>query len=189
MKITHLVSINMVSSISAKVHNQSFRKDRKTPYIVHPARVAALVAHFGGNHIAIIAAWIHDVFEDCDSESCKETNVAIENLPLRQDERKKIKDILIALTKKSNLPKNEQMTDSLDRILVSPPEAILIKICDRIDNLIDAKNADKEFIIKYYKEAKNIAEILEEKAIDSGYKKGLDCLNQIIKDYYNENSK
>jgi guanosine-3',5'-bis(diphosphate) 3'-pyrophosphohydrolase len=184
MNINHLISINIVSSTAARAHDRTFRKDGNTPYIVHPARVATLVEHFGGNHIAIIVAWVHDVFEDCNSEVCEEVEEIIHKLPLQIGEIAKIHAIITALTKRSNIPKDERMRESLDRILVSPQEAVLIKICDRIDNLIDAQSRDKEFNDKYYKEAEVIGSILGDKAINSGYSNALESLWTVIRDYY-----
>lgn len=55
--------------IAAKAATEALRGqtrgDNKTPFIVHPKRVAACVAQFGGNHIGVIAAWLHDVMEEC----------------------------------------------------------------------------------------------------------------------------
>jgi len=60
-----LLAITSAADHAAGAHKGQFRKDRRTPYIIHPARVAALVGMFGGTHIAIIAAWLHDIYEDC----------------------------------------------------------------------------------------------------------------------------
>jgi guanosine-3',5'-bis(diphosphate) 3'-pyrophosphohydrolase len=184
MKINHLISINIVSAAAARAHDQKFRKDGNTPYIVHPARVATLAKHFGGDHIAIIAAWVHDVFEDCNSDICNEVKSIIHKLPLQREDIAKIHEVITALTKKNDIPKDEQMTESLNRILNAPQEAVLIKICDRIDNLIDAQGRDKEFKIKYYKEAEVIGKILGTKAINSGYSTALESLWIIIREYY-----
>jgi (p)ppGpp synthase/HD superfamily hydrolase len=58
-------AIHLAKTAATKAHQNQFRKDGKTPYIVHPERVADRVKSFGGNHIGIIAAWLHDVMEDC----------------------------------------------------------------------------------------------------------------------------
>jgi len=63
MEHIHLAAIQSASRIAAQAHAGMTRKDGTTPYIVHPARVAALVGHCGGNHMAIISAWLHDIFE------------------------------------------------------------------------------------------------------------------------------
>jgi guanosine-3',5'-bis(diphosphate) 3'-pyrophosphohydrolase len=180
MELNQLTSINIVSASAAGAHNGMTRKDKNTPYIVHPARVANLVTYFGGDHIAIISAWVHDVFEDCDSRTITEVRKTINLLPLPITERRKIHKIAAALTKNSNLPKDQRMADSLNRILKAPDEAILIKICDRIDNLIDAQTRDKEFKDKYGNEAKLIARTLSKVARDAGYSNALKELEKII---------
>ncbi len=50
-----LLAIKTAADHAARAHKGQFRKDRRTPYIIHPARVAALVGMFGGTHIAIIS--------------------------------------------------------------------------------------------------------------------------------------
>ena len=58
-------AIEIAAKAASEAHRGQTRKDKKTPFIVHPERVAKCVAHYGGNHIGIIAAWLHDVVEDC----------------------------------------------------------------------------------------------------------------------------
>ncbi|TAE66160.1 MAG: bifunctional (p)ppGpp synthetase/guanosine-3',5'-bis(diphosphate) 3'-pyrophosphohydrolase, partial [Bacteroidetes bacterium] len=48
---------------------------------------------------------------------------------------KKVADGVLALTKNEKLPKETQMIDSLQRILLQPKEIRVVKMCDRIDNL------------------------------------------------------
>ena len=45
-------------------HQGQVRKYTGQPYIVHPARVAKLIADNGGTENQIIAAWLHDTLED-----------------------------------------------------------------------------------------------------------------------------
>lgn len=40
-----------------------------------------------------------------------------------------------ALTKDGRMPKDRQLADSLDRILLQPPEVGLVKLADRVANL------------------------------------------------------
>jgi len=86
MTSTHLHAIKAAKTAATRAHRGQFRKDGRTPYITHPERVAKRVKFFGGNHIAIIAAWLHDVMEDCDGgeQIVKET---LAELPLPQAEQ------------------------------------------------------------------------------------------------------
>jgi len=94
MNSDHLAAIHIVSSEVARAHAGQYRKDGVTPYIVHPARVASLTAYLGGNHIAILSAWLHDVFEDCDAESCSRARNIIDALPLPSDDIQKSMTLL-----------------------------------------------------------------------------------------------
>jgi len=181
MDRTHLAAIRIGSSEAARAHAGYFRKDGVTPFIVHPARVASLAAHFDGNHIAIISAWLHDVFEDCEAESCVHARHTIDTLPLPADDIQKIHAITAALTKNPDLPKEERIPDSLERILKAPREAVLVKICDRIDNLIDADFQGEEFRAFYYGKSNLIADTLRDAALSAGYRKAIDTLTGILK--------
>jgi (p)ppGpp synthase/HD superfamily hydrolase len=129
-------AIHKAATIAAQAHDGQFRKDKKTPAIAHPARVAGLVAAFGGGYHEIVAAWLHDVIEDTKHG---ETAVAygLSSLRLPGDDAITIYQIITALTKDRSLPEDDQLLDSLERILEAPPGATLVKICDRIDNVLD----------------------------------------------------
>lgn len=180
MDQSHLAAIRIVSSDVARAHAGQYRKDGVTPYIVHPARVASLVSSFGGNHIALLSAWLHDVFEDCEEESCTRARNTIDTLPLPAADIRKIRAITAALTKNPGLPKEERIPDSLDRILQVPPEAILVKICDRIDNLVDADFRDEEFRISYYRKSHLVADTLRAAAVSAGYHEAIGTLDRIL---------
>jgi len=154
--------------------------DRGILYHV-PQRDHHLAAHFGGNHIAILSAWLHDVFEDCDGGACSPTTNAIDTLPLPADDIRKIHAITAALTKNPDLVKEERIPDSLERIIKSLREAVLVKICDRIDNLIDADFHGEEFRVSYYRKSNLIADTLRDAAITAGYREAIDTLTGILK--------
>ncbi|MEM2124123.1 MAG: HD domain-containing protein [Methanolinea sp.] len=118
-----LSAIHLAAGIAARAHAGQARKDGITPYIVHPARVATLAARFGGDHVAIVSAWLHDVFEDCAPGACAAARKEIGALPLPEGEARAVMAIVEALTKDPSLPKEVQIPDSLDRILAAPPQA------------------------------------------------------------------
>ena len=74
--------IKTAADHASRAHKGQLRKDRRTPYITHPARVAGLVAMFHGSHVAIISAWLHDVYEDCTPYWITQTDEFIAALPL-----------------------------------------------------------------------------------------------------------
>ncbi|MEK6978861.1 MAG: HD domain-containing protein [Candidatus Micrarchaeota archaeon] len=64
MTISSLSIIRKAIKLSSEVHANQFRRDGKTPYFIHPKRVARLVAESGGNEQQIVLAYLHDVIEN-----------------------------------------------------------------------------------------------------------------------------
>jgi len=67
-----------------------------------------------------------------------------------------------ALTKNRELAKRNRMLDSIERILMEPPEIAMVKMADRICNLQEPPDhwfEDK--IVEYYEEAKVIYQALK----------------------------
>ena len=117
-------------------------------YINHPAAVAmevmhALCAHphYDGN-LALQCALLHDTLED--------TEVSYSDLSLLFT--KAVADGVQALSKNTQLPKAEQMRDSLARIQQQPYEVWLVKLADRINNLQYAPPYWSEAKIQAYKD-------------------------------------
>lgn len=175
-----LLVIKSAADHASRAHRGQFRKDRKTPYITHPARVAGLVGIFNGSHVAIVAAWLHDVYEDCSPEWVVKTDKLIDSLLLPPDERREIAAIVDALTKKNTIPKKaDRLSDSLRRILDAPPEATLVKLCDRIDNILDSADRNGGFTRHYLASTDELIETLSVRASLNGYETALDILVQI----------
>jgi (p)ppGpp synthase/HD superfamily hydrolase len=175
-----LLVIKTAADHASRAHKGQLRKDRRTPYITHPARVAGLVGTFNGSHVAIIAAWLHDVYEDCSADWLIQTDKLVADLPLPSDERLEIAAIVDAMTKKNTIPgKADRLTDSLDRILDAPPEATLVKLCDRIDNLLDSADRNGGFTKRYLASTDEVIDKLSVRASLYGYDVPLDILVQI----------
>jgi (p)ppGpp synthase/HD superfamily hydrolase len=175
-----LLAIKTAADHAARAHKGQFRKDRRTPYIIHPARVAAFVGMSGGTHVAIIAAWLHDIYEDCSPEWIAQTEEFIAALPFSDDERNDIAAIVDAVTKKNTIQgKAARLSDSIGRILDAPPEATLVKICDRIDNFLDSSLRGGQFRKRYLASTDEIIERLSTRAELYGYNKALTTLVEI----------
>jgi (p)ppGpp synthase/HD superfamily hydrolase len=175
-----LLAIKNAADHAARAHKGQFRKDRRTPYIIHPARVAALVGMFGGTHVAIIAAWLHDIYEDCTPEWIALTQGFIAHLPFSDDERNDINAMVDALTKKNTIRgKAARLSDSIGRILDAPPEATLIKLCDRIDNFVDSSPRCGQVRKRYLTSTDEIIDRLSTRAQLYGYTNALTTLREI----------
>jgi (p)ppGpp synthase/HD superfamily hydrolase len=175
--VLHMAVIKAAADHASQAHNGQLRKDRHTPYITHPARVAALVGMLGGSHVAVISAWLHDVYEDCTPVWIKQTDGFIAGLPLPDDDKADIASIVDALTKKNMIKgKSARLSNSLDRILDAPPEATLVKLSDRIDNLLDSADRNGGFTKRYLASTDEVIGKLEVRASYYGFESALKLL-------------
>ncbi len=116
---------------ASKAHNGQLVPSSDIPYINHIGLVAmeamAVIANGGVENpdLLIECALLHDTIEDTEitySDIENEFGIAVA-------------DGVLALTKNSELPKSEQMLDSLARIRLQPKEIWMVKMSDRITNL------------------------------------------------------
>ena len=126
--------------------NKNIRKTSGIPYIVHPVRIASILRAVGFNEYKdeeiMIAALFHDLLED----------TKLESDDLEQIYGAKITSIVNELTK----PEDGDKEKWLKTFETASNEAKIIKIADRIDNLLDAKGWAKERIKNYAEQAKLI---------------------------------
>lgn len=124
------------------------------PYIVHPIRVAGLVQCKG--MVAIEAALLHDVIEDCD--------VTYDDLAFTFNVE--VADLVRELTNTSKERKgfNRMQRKALDREHISKasPLAKTIKCADRYDNLRNIAWAPKDFAKTYLLESFALLEVLKD---------------------------
>jgi myo-inositol-1(or 4)-monophosphatase len=183
MTSVHKQAIKIAADAATHAHRGQFRKDRKTPYIIHPRRVAERVKFFGGDHIGIIAAWLHDVMEDCEGgEGC--IRDALQRMGLPRHERDEIFAIVSALTKNPAINvKSERLADTLERINQAPSQAILVKLCDRMDNVTDAQDRGPAFLKMYLALTDQLIVALSDGAMKNGYVRALETLKALRRTY------
>jgi len=141
-----------------------FEKEQKVagtdlPYVVHLSNVAMEIIIAASNSdnfnlgFAVQVALLHDTIEDTSTDFGElENKFGIE-----------IATAVSALTKNSDIPKEQQMQDSLTRIKKLQAEVWAIKLADRITNLQPPPpHWDKEKKIKYQKEARIILSELKD---------------------------
>ena len=130
------------ATIAHNAHKGQFRKyGWKLPYIIHPIRVAGMTTiYYPKNAEMIAAAWLHDVLEDTQYSTLKE------------DFGEKIYELVCELTNPSKgltLPRHQRKTLDREHIKNISREAKIIKLIDRIDNLLDVVEGPKDFIELY----------------------------------------
>lgn len=142
---------------AAAKHNAQRLPGHHLPYLVHVVSVAAEViavlaaAEVASPDLAITCALLHDTVED--------TGTSLDEI--RTSFGEPVAAGVAALTKNAQLPKAEQMADSLRRIREQPPEVAMVKLADRITNLAAPPHYwSKEKCAAYRAEAGAIADAL-----------------------------
>ena len=80
---------------------------------------------------------------------------------------------------------SDRLADTLDRVNHAPPQAVLGKLYDRIENLTDARDQDEKFLSVYLPLSDMLIDTLAENAIKSGYRNALETLKGIRADFCN----
>jgi (p)ppGpp synthase/HD superfamily hydrolase len=144
-------NVRWVVALAAKrasdAHRGQTRKGSGDPFFVHPDRVAKAVGKYVSPE-AIAAAYLHDVVEDTD---CWD----LSSFPSR------VRELVRRLTKCPAETKESMICrigNSMDH------EAILIKVADRTDNLLDSVSFGNSWVRKYARGA----HYLHQKACDAG---------------------
>ncbi len=148
-----------ILNFAAHAHGEQ-KTPNGLPYLAHITCVAMEVINAceksnldeEKSNLAISCALLHDVIEDA--------NVTYDELYVKFGE--KVANGVEALTKDKTLTsKQEQMKDSIERLLTLPYEIQMVKLADRITNLgTPPKHWDSEKIKKYQKEASLILSCL-----------------------------
>lgn len=127
------------------------------PYVVHVAQVAMevmgalMMEHVDDPDLALQCALLHDVVED----------TAISVSVIENKFGRNVASGVLALSKDATLPKIDAMPDSLTRIRKEPREVWMVKLADRISNLMPPPphwNAAR--CAEYQEEARLILETL-----------------------------
>lgn len=158
MEVQNLYQKTLIFATSKHMEKGQKVPGTNLPYLVHLSNVAMEIIIAASNSdnfnlgFAVQVALLHDIIED--------TSTKVEEL-----ENKFGTDIaqaVSALTKNSNLPKVEQMQDSLSRIKELQPEVWAVKLADRITNLQPPPPYwDNQKKINYQNEARTILKELK----------------------------
>ena len=119
--------IELSKNYCIQSHRGVYRNDG-SHYYEHPIRVGDMVSDYTADEDVIISAYLHDVLEHGDG-----TESEIKNLF-----NERVLDIVKELTNDLELIKIKGKKDYLiHKINNMSNESLLIKLCDRYDNLVD----------------------------------------------------
>ena len=79
--------------------------------------------------------------------------------------------------------KSERLADTLERINQAPPQAILVKLCDRMDNVTDARDLGENFLSNYLTLTDQLIVALSDGAMNYGYIRALETLKALRRKY------
>ena len=132
------------------------RNSHDIPYVIHPLRITLILKSVGfsefKNQDLMIAALLHDLIEDTDTTFEEIKNKFNENIALIVSELSKPKDL--------------EKTKWLETFSNASKDAKLIKMADRIDNLMDMTQWPLERQKSYAEQGK----IILEKCGNANYK-------------------
>ena len=150
-------------ALAYEAHDGQKRKYSDEDYIVHPSEVARWVAvvalRLGWDAEKTIrvfcAAFLHDVFEDCphitEERMVAEVGWDVVNL---------VKEVTNP-SKGVKAPRAVRKQMDRDHLAVISQDAKIIKLIDRICNLKDIKQGDKDFIPLYVSESRALLNVLK----------------------------
>ena len=170
---------NKALEFAREKHKGQMRKNN-TPveYITHPINVANLVKKYANNaeniDDLVSSAYLHDTLED--------TNTTYEELICNFGNI--ISNLVKELTNNDVLKKEMGKTKYLSMKMANMSEnALIIKLCDRLDNVSSLYDTNKAFIDKYLRETISILNyIINNRSLNSIH---LNIINDINKEVNN----
>lgn len=135
------------------MHDGQYRKDG-TEYINHPIRVANYVSAFKSTlnmDVLLASAYLHDTLEDTDATYY---DIVSKFGP-------QVASLVLELTTDEDIKKLLGKTKYLEIKMKNMSSwALVIKLCDRLDNVSDLANSDEAFRNRYVKETIEILDYL-----------------------------
>ena len=182
-RITDITSIREAYNYANNLHSGVKRKSGED-YIVHPLRVAKIVAEWGFDDDVVCAALLHDVLEDC-----KEKGASYEALAkIFNDNIASMVDTVTALDESEHPDLLKADLDRLSDIRLQKlmtVKALFVKAADRIDNLKTIGVMEKE---KQIKKASHTRRIIIPMLRDEGALHIIDILEELCFKVENENT-
>jgi (p)ppGpp synthase/HD superfamily hydrolase len=153
--------IRNAARLAHRCHKGQTRRSGK-PYIEHPHRVADMVMLLDIEtpiitDAMIAAAWLHDVYEDCDI-----TPLELIEATQSPAVNKYVRELTNVYTKEAYplMNRRGRKTAEARRLAEVSPQAQIIKLCDRIDNLKTITRKGRKAALFYCAESEILASAL-----------------------------
>ncbi len=116
--------IEKAMRIAARAHEGQKRKEIDLPYITHPFMVALKLQKHGFSDIVIVAALVHDVFEDSSFPREK----------LKEELGEEVLSLMLPLTHDDSLSWEDKKQKYIDTVRAASDEVKAISTADKIHN-------------------------------------------------------
>ncbi|MFA6408218.1 MAG: HD domain-containing protein [Candidatus Paceibacterota bacterium] len=120
-------------AFAVRAHEGQMRKEAPTPYIVHPVRVAILLARYGFSDEVVAAGLVHDVVED--------TNISLEDI--RRELGGAVAELVAPVTHDDTLSWIEKKKAYIESVREANDEVKAIATADKIANAESLLGAHK----------------------------------------------
>lgn len=148
--------IERAKKLSEKAHKNQIRRFDRSPYFVHPEKVAKIVIdNKESKHIVelVSAAYLHDVIEDA--------GISFEYLLDKFGYM--VASIILEVTNESSLMRRYGKKYYMSKkVLTLTNYGLVVKLSDRLDNVSDLQLADSDFRTRYTDETKYVIQVLED---------------------------
>ncbi len=152
--------LQKVRDFADRAHGDQMRKYAPDRYIVHPIRVMEICENYTQELPALVAALLHDVLEDTNTE--KTEILEFLNTVMEPEEANRALRLVIELTDvyvKSDYPewnRDKRKGKEAERLSKVSATAQTIKYADILDNSNEITKYDPHFAPKYLKEVKHV---------------------------------
>lgn len=149
--------------VAMLAHLGQTRADRKTPYVLHPLRVATIVMSVNipegvSRLVAVLVAILHDVLEDSGKGRGSTKYSPQDMLDLFGEE---VASVVLELTQDGSLPHAERRARMIAHCATMSRTAKLVKLADRLDNMRDMAHMPQDFVKRYCSEARQMLSAME----------------------------
>jgi (p)ppGpp synthase/HD superfamily hydrolase len=171
-----------------ELHKDQVRKFINKPYFdAHVQKVNGTTKQYTTDEDLLCAALLHDTIEDCFKDKWEGYSI------IKEKFGKRVADLVLELTSDEGEMKHRYEGSKRDYLIYKmthmSDDALIIKLCDRLQNISDAFTASEKFRNNYFNETSAIVEAIESdrnltdihKRILTDIKAKLDNISSIFK--------
>lgn len=171
-----------------ELHKDQVRKFINKPYFdAHVQKVNGTAKQYTTDEDLLCAALLHDTIEDCFNDKWEGYSI------IKEKFGKRVADLVLELTSDEGEMKHRYDGSKKDylvyKMIHMSDDALIIKLCDRLQNISDAFTASEKFRNNYFNETSAIVDAIESernlndihKKILTDIKAKLDNISSIFK--------